>query len=93
LPNVVRVDDIFGGESFIKSQCSRFKALLVNVAPNQLDAMQLLLAKPEYADVDVATHDMTNMWDPENKDFTSEAAPLFLASASRLLHDDWAAKA
>ena len=93
LPNVVRVDDLFGGESFIKSQCSRFTALLVNVAPNQSDAIQSLLAQAVYADVDVATHDMTNMWDPENKDFTSEAAPLFLASASRLLHDDWAAKA
>ena len=93
LPNVVRVDDIFGGESFIKSQCSRFKALLVNVAPNQTEAMQTLMAQAEYVDVDVAIHDMTNMWDPENKDFTAEAAPLFLASASRLLQDDWAAKA
>jgi len=55
--------------------------------------MQTLMAQAEYADVDVAIHDMTNMWDPENKDFTAEAAPLFLASASRLLHDDWAAKA
>ena len=92
LPNVVRVDDLFGGESFIKSQCSQFKALLVNVAPNQSESIKLLLAQADYLHVDVATHEMTNTWDPENKDFTSEAAPLFLASASRLLHEDWATK-
>jgi CHASE2 domain-containing sensor protein len=92
LPNVVRVDDLFGGESFIKSQCARFKALLVNVTPDQAEAMQSLLAHADYAQVDVTTYDMNNMWDPENKDFTSETAPLILASAARLLHDDWAAK-
>jgi hypothetical protein len=35
---------------------------------------------------------MANMWDPENKEFTREASPLILASAARLLHDDWATK-
>lgn len=93
LPNVVRVDDLFGGESFIKSQCAHFKALLVNVADNQAEAMQSLLAHEDYAKVDVATYDMTHMWDPENRDFTAEVAPLILASAARLLHDDWATKA
>lgn len=55
--------------------------------------MQSLLAHEDYAKVDVATYDMTHMWDPENRDFTAEVAPLILASAARLLHDDWATKA
>lgn len=93
MPNVVRVDDLFGGESFIKSECAHFMALLVNVAENKTQAMQSLLAHADYTEVDVATYDMTNMWDPGNKDFTLEVAPLILASATRLLHDEWAARA
>jgi CHASE2 domain-containing sensor protein len=92
LPNVVRVDDLFGGESFIKSQCAKFKALMVNVNEGQVDAIQALLADENYVAVDVARYDMANMWDPENKEFTREASPLILASAARLLHDDWATK-
>jgi hypothetical protein len=92
LANVVRVDDLFGGESFIKSQCAKFKALMVNVNEGQTDAMQALLADANYAAVDVAHYDVDNMWDPENKEFTREVSPLVLASAARLLHDDWATK-
>jgi CHASE2 domain-containing sensor protein len=92
LANVVRVDDLFGGESFIKMQCAKFKALMVNVNDGQIDAMKALLADAKYAAVDVTQYDMDNMWDPENKEFTREASPLVLASAARLLHDDWATK-
>jgi CHASE2 domain-containing sensor protein len=92
LANVVRVDDLFGGESFIKSQCAKFKALMVNVNEGQSAAMQDLLAQADYGAVDVARYDMANMWDPENKEFTREASPLVLACAARLLHDDWATK-
>jgi CHASE2 domain-containing sensor protein len=88
LANVVRVDDLFGGESFIKSRCAKFKALLVNVGPAQIVAMKALLAEADYSAVDVSTHDMGVMWDTENRNFISEVAPLVLASAARLLHQD-----
>ncbi|MEY4663354.1 MAG: hypothetical protein RLZZ239_1827, partial [Pseudomonadota bacterium] len=90
LANVVRVDDLFGGESFIKAQCAHFKALLVNVTETQAEAMRSLLSQDDYAKVAVDSHDMVNLWDPENKTFTAEVTPLILASAARLLHDDWA---
>jgi CHASE2 domain-containing sensor protein len=93
LANVVRVDDLFGGESFIKSRCDQFKALLINVASDQAEAMQNLLANADYVDVDVATYDVTQMWDTENKEFTAEVAPLVLASAARLLQEDGMASA
>jgi CHASE2 domain-containing sensor protein len=90
LANVVRVDDLFGGESFIKAQCAHFKALLVNVSETQAEAIESLLSQDDYAKVAVDSHDMVNLWDPENKAFTAEVTPLILASAARLLHDDWA---
>jgi len=90
LANVVRVDDLFGGESFIKAQCAHFKALLVNVTETQAEAMRSLLSQDDYVKVAVDSHDMVNLWDPENKAFTAEVTPLILASAARLLHDDWA---
>jgi len=93
LPNVVRVDDLFGGESFVKSQCSKFNALLVNVIEDHSEAIRVLMENPGYKSVDVSTHDMVNLWDPESKSFTAEAAPILLASAVRLLQDDWATAA
>jgi CHASE2 domain-containing sensor protein len=89
LTNVVRVDDLFGGESFIKAQCAHFKALLVNVADSQIEAMQQLLSEPDSASVDVGSYQLSQAWDPESKTFTAEVAPLVLASASRLLQDEW----
>lgn len=87
LANVVRVDDLFGGESFIKSHCAQFKALLLNVVPGQAEAIQDLLANAEYAAVDATTHDMTQIWDPENNEFIAGVAPLVLSSAARLLQE------
>ena len=89
---LVSIDDLFGGESFIKEQCAHFKALLVNVNASQAEAMKALLAQDDYAKVALGYHDMVHVWDPENKAFTAEVAPLVLASAARLLQDDWAEK-
>ena len=88
LANVVRVDDLFGGESFIKSRCAQFKALLLNVVPGQAEAIQDLLANSDYAAVDVTTHNMAQIWDTENKEFIAGVAPLVLSSAARLLQQD-----
>ena len=88
LANVVRLDDLFGGESFIKSRCTQFKALLLNVVPGQAEAIQDLLANADYAAVDATTHDMAQIWDTENKEFIAGVAPLVLASAARLLQQD-----
>jgi len=89
LTNVVRVDDLFGGESFIESRCAKYKALLVNVGAEHATAVNALLARTEHAVVDVRSYDTKQMWDPENSEFTHEVAPLVLARAARLLHQDW----
>lgn len=88
LTNVVRVDDLFGGESFLKSHCSQFKTLLVNVDVEHAVALRALLAQAEFAAVDVGAYDIGQMWDLESKEFTDEVAPLVLASAARLLQQD-----
>jgi hypothetical protein len=92
LINVVRVDDLFGGESFIESRCSKFKAFLVNLEVEHAAAVNALLAGAEHAVVDVCAHDTEQMWDLENQEFAHEVAPLVLASAARLLHNDWQPK-
>lgn len=85
LPNVVRMDDLFAGESFIKARCSQYKAILVNVDRSRVSAIQELLSQPEYARIDAALFDMQEPWNTENPAFSQEVAPLVLASASRLL--------
>jgi hypothetical protein len=63
--------------------------LLVNVGAEHVTAVNALLARTEHAVVDVRSYDTKQMWDPENSEFTHEVAPLVLARAARLLHQDW----
>jgi hypothetical protein len=88
LNHVVRVDDLFGGESFIKSRCATFKALLVNVEDAQEPTISALLAQVEYTAVDVGRYELAQPWNPDSKEFSHEVAPLVLATAARLLHED-----
>jgi CHASE2 domain-containing sensor protein len=88
LANVVRLDDLFGGESFITSRCAQFRALLINVAPDQAETMKALLNHPDYAVIDASTHNIQQRWDTEDKEFTAVIVPLVLACAARLLQVD-----
>lgn len=92
LSNVVRVDDLFNGESFIKSHCSRFNCLLVHVLEGQMDLISALLSQPAYRAVTSSHYQMSTTWDPENKGFIAEVAPVILDSAAQLLHAEWVAK-
>jgi CHASE2 domain-containing sensor protein len=85
--NVVRVDDLFGGESFIKQHCSEFKCLLVNVPLEKTQMLDALLAEPQYVVLDVSAYDVTSEWDPESSGFAKEVAPLILACGSKVLSE------
>ncbi len=89
LSNVVRVDDLFGGESFIKSACVRFKCLLVHGDEPQIAALQKLLAQPRWKLVDATQHPLEQLWDMENKSFAAELAPRVLECGARLLLEEW----
>ena len=93
LSNVVRVDDLFGGESFMKSRCKQFRALLINVKPEQSNAIRAFLSQvSHYLALDFSFHDIEHTWATENKEFTNEVIPLVLACAVRLLSSNGAIK-
>ena len=87
LHNVVRIDDLFGGESFVKATCSKFKCLLVRVQDEQMASVQTLMAQALYQDLYQTSHELVTVWDPENRDFANELAALVLKNAAALLAD------
>jgi hypothetical protein len=88
LNHLIRIDDLFAGESFLSSPVKRVKYLVVGVLPSKQTAVQLLLDKSEYAVVDQVTYSPTHPWNPEDKKFGLELSSLVLESGARLLQAD-----
>ena len=91
MSQVARVDDLFAGESFVKSLCSKYKCLLVHFRPDQIAAVDAVLNSETFAPVLRKTHDLQAEWDTENKQFAAEVAPLILDLGADLLHQAWQA--
>lgn len=89
LANVIRIDDLFAGESFLKSPCARFHCLIVNVKQEQASAIELILAQPAYQSVLCKSYTSRFAWDSEDKAFGFEMASLVLDSGAQLIHADW----
>ncbi len=90
LMNVVRVDDLFGGESFVRRACADFKFLLVHVQAGQSDAIDALLEAPAYQAVHRSGFPLEQAWDPEDQAFAAELAPKVLDCGALLLQQAWA---
>lgn len=86
---VARIDDLFAGESFLKSQCAKFKCLLIHANDSQLESVQTALALPEFNSVFCKTHALRTEWDTENKKLALEIAPLILELGAQLMNDVW----
>jgi hypothetical protein len=89
MPRLVRVDDLFAGESFVKSLCSNYKCILIHINPSLKNRVDSLINAACYADVVRLTHDLQAEWDTENKLFVLEVAPLILNLGSELLYQAW----
>jgi CHASE2 domain-containing sensor protein len=87
LQNVVRIDDLFGGESLIEPTCSKYKCLLVRVLDDQLPAFKNFTAQTNFNKLYLTSHQLVSIWDPENTEFANELASLVLRNASSLLDD------
>lgn len=85
LAHVIRVDDLFGGESFIKSYCKDFRSLLIYVEPVQLGSIKELLSQASLAPVNVRFHELHSDWNPNHEDFVREVAPLVIGSSAYIL--------
>lgn len=85
---VILVDDMFGGESFIKATCVRFRCQLVMADESQLPEVLLLLEQPPYiGKVTVSQHILENQWDPDDAGFGREVAPLLMVNSAAVLSD------
>lgn len=83
---VVRVDDLFGGESLLKEACSAVRCLLVFAEPSQQEQVDHLLeGKPFHGKLVLDSHDLQSSWNPEDPALAAELAPLVLRSSANLL--------
>jgi len=89
LTNVIRIDDLFAGESFLKSPCARFRCLIVNVNQLQASEIELILALQAYENVLCKTYTSRCAWDTEDKAFGLEMASLVLENGAQLIYKDW----
>jgi CHASE2 domain-containing sensor protein len=86
MPKVVRVDDLFGGESFIKASCSDYSCLMLLVEPAQWLAVQALLAQPDYANwLRQDQHALEVPWDPNDSHFGQVVSPKLLLNCAAVL--------
>lgn len=89
MSQVVRVDDLFAGESFLKPICSKCTCLLVHINPADSSSINTILSELAFADVMQVTHDLKSAWDTENRQFAAEVAPHILELGSELLQQEW----
>jgi CHASE2 domain-containing sensor protein len=83
---VVRIDDLFGGESMLKSACDSVRCLLVFADPPQQAAVDTLLVDKTFnGKLLPDRYNLQAPWDPNDPAVASELAPLVLRSTASLL--------
>ena len=91
LTRVIKLDDLFGGESFLKSSCARFHCLLVLADEAQIARIIDIVRRDPYSAALFERHRLSTPWNPESHQFSSEVAPLVLACGHRLFDNEWIA--
>ncbi|MEY2618182.1 MAG: hypothetical protein RL522_1184 [Pseudomonadota bacterium] len=83
---LVRIDDLFGGESVLKQACSAVCSLLVFAEPSQQDGVDRLLeGKPFHGKLLLDRYPLQAPWNPEDPALAAELAPLVLQNSAHLL--------
>lgn len=86
ISRIIRVDDLFGGESFLKEACADVDVLLVLADDTQHPQIDALLSRAPYAGhVRLDRHDLLVPWKPDDPALARALAPMVLASAAELL--------
>ncbi len=86
ISRIIRVDDLFGGESFLKEACADVDVLLVLADDTQHPQIDALLSRAPYAGhVRLDRHDLLVSWKPDDPALARALAPMVLASAAELL--------
>lgn len=83
---VVRIDDLFAGESLLKSACSAVRCLMVFAEPEQQARVdQLLEGKPFHGKLLLDRYSLQSPWNPEDPALAAELAPIVLQNSAHLL--------
>lgn len=83
---IIRVDDLLGGESFLKGACAGMEFLLVLAeAPQQAQIDDALARSPVRSQLRLTRHALTVPWKPDDPALAQALAPLVLESAAALL--------
>jgi adenylate cyclase len=86
LPRVIRVDDLFGGESFVRKVCEDYSCQLCLVDAPQREELLGLLSTLSFNDqLDVRDVALTGPWDAESQPFRLSMAPSLLRQCADLL--------
>lgn len=86
LPRVIRVDDLFGGESFARKFCEDYSCLLCLLEDHEvLGLLTALRNLPVHKRVDVRHLDSSISWDPDSNAFRAFIAPSMLRQCADLL--------
>ena len=85
LQSVVRVDDLYGGESFIRAHCAEVHCLVALVPLQSQAAMAELMQRPEHIDCLISQYDLEQAWNLESKSLQAELAPWILESTAKIL--------
>ncbi len=83
---LIRIDDLFGGESLIKANCDDILCLLALADEGQLREIETLIASEPWAGRARFTREaLDTPWNADDPAFAQSLAPLVLESASELL--------
>jgi hypothetical protein len=86
LPRVIRVDDLFGGESFVHKVCKDYSCQLCMVTDSQRSRLLEGLKTLAFHELlDIRELDLTVPWDPESATFQLAMAPSMLRQCADLI--------
>ena len=88
LPRVIRVDDLFGGESFARQVCEVYSCQFCLVDSLRVDEFRGLLDKIEFKNLlDIREIPLEVEWDPEDEGFRLFMAPYLLRQCAYLVEN------
>ena len=83
----IRIDDLFGGESFVSSSCAKCRILLVLVNQVQEDTLANWVNESAIEDrLIMLRRELAIDWNPDDKNFQAEMSPLILQLCSDVLN-------
>ena len=86
MPGVIRIDDLFGGDSFAKESCSDYSCQIVRTDDDSAARISDVLARAEFSGMLlVEQHAIDAPWNPDDASFRREVSLKVLRNCSKVL--------